>query len=185
MLGDAANDIQHLTDVLHTSGQLLNTLRGVRHAVRQRPYRNHRFLNLLTTALCGLLGHPGRFAGADRIACDLVDGRRHLIDRRRSLFDLQPLQLQTAAGLAADRAQFFGRTGHLIDRCCDVLDHRVQALLHLVHVHHHAAVGTCIHRHLNRQIALRDLAQEPSRIIRLSTQMSGDATRYDERGGDD
>ncbi|MNF83550.1 hypothetical protein D3C85_1101890 [compost metagenome] len=66
-----------------------------------------------------------------------------------------------------------------------MFNHRVQTLLHLVHVHHHAIASTCIHRHLNRQITLRDLTQYPRSIIGFSTQRSGDTTRHDDRSGDD
>ncbi|MNQ20985.1 hypothetical protein D3C85_340850 [compost metagenome] len=141
-------------------------------------------MNLLTAALRGLLRHPRRLACADCIACDFVDGRRHLIDRCRSLRDLQPLQLQAAAGLATDRAQLFGRTGHPFDRRRDVLHHRIQALLHLVHVHHYAIVSTRVQWHLNRQIALGDLTQDLRSNHGLSTQRSSDTTRHDDCNDD-
>ncbi|MNV15450.1 hypothetical protein D3C71_1061770 [compost metagenome] len=54
-----------------------------------------------------------------------------------------------------------------------------------MHVHHHATVGICIHWHLNRQVALRDLTQDPRGIIGLATQGPGDTARHDDRRGDD
>ncbi|MNH20177.1 hypothetical protein D3C79_799360 [compost metagenome] len=130
MIGNRANHIQHLANLVDLAGQLFNLFRGDRHIAGQQADRLQRLFDLIAPLQGGLIGRLRSIGGARRVARHLFNGGSHLVHRRRRLIDLGALLVQAAAGVFSHCVQFFRRRGQLVRRAGYLPDRVAQAVLH-------------------------------------------------------
>ncbi|MCY1354891.1 hypothetical protein D9M69_412890 [compost metagenome] len=130
LFGDAVDDVDHAADHLAVLGQALDHLGGLLHAHRQAGDGLAGAADHLLADSAQAVGLGGLVAGVGGVLGDVVDGRRHLVDRRGRLVGLALLAEHAAAHLVHAAGQALGAVVEVGGGLGDDADDALVAALH-------------------------------------------------------
>ncbi|MNQ85681.1 hypothetical protein D3C85_1008530 [compost metagenome] len=130
LLGNGANHIQHLADILRLIGQGPHQFPGTLHVMGQRTDRAGRLADSFLPQMRRLTGLASGIGGGHGVTSDLFHSGGHFIDRRGRLLNFVVLLLQALIAVEGNGVQFIGSRGQLRRGAADALQGFPQILLH-------------------------------------------------------
>ncbi len=172
LLGDAADHVEHLADLVAVEYQLLHHVRQAIDMATERADGADRFVHHGAAGIGLLLGDVSGIGGLDSAACNLLGGGEHFIHGSSDLIDLRLLAFHIARAVP-------GQVRHVLALPVSVIGRLAHAADHLANLTQQAVVGQGDPAHLvigmthlkrRGKIALADLLQAPAQLVDLQHQ---------------
>ncbi|EYU01872.1 hypothetical protein PA99_1985 [Pseudomonas aeruginosa PA99] len=174
LLGDGADHVEHLADVLRLAGQAFHQARGLADLGVHLADRADGLSDPCAAVAGGPFRETGGLGGGAGVARDLLDRRAHFVDRGGGHLDLIVLPGQRPVAFLGHRVQLLGSGGQQRGGIADLLDGVVQAGLHAAHgLHQLRRLVVAVAGDLAGQVAGRDAVGAGHRL----------ADRHDDAAG--
>ncbi len=174
LLGDGADHVEHLADILRLAGQALHQARSLADLGVHLADRADGLSDPCAAVAGGPFRETGGLGGGAGVARDLLDRRAHFVDRGGGHLDLIVLPGQRPVAFLGHRVQLLGSGGQQRGGIVDLLDGVVQAGLHAAHgLHQLRRLVVAVAGDLAGQVAGRDAVGAGHRL----------ADRHDDAAG--